>query len=362
LPPLAEILSVAEGLSHEAAWRDLARRAAEPNPFAEIAFLGPALKHLARQTALRIALVWSEPDRRTLLAALVIERPGFVLSFARVWRHEQAALGAAMFDREAVTPALLSLTTALRSAFPFAAGLLLSRTARDGALAKAARALDGFAETSVLSRAAYNFGGEAEPSAKRRKEWARLERRLAERGRLETRVRVDYDAFERFLALEAKGWKGTRRTALIDAPARAAFAREMAARFRLDGRLRVHELALDDAPIASGLELRAGRRAFFWKISYDEAFAPYSPGVLLSRALARRLAQEGEIELIDSCAAENHPMIDRVWPGRLEFADFALPVGASPLYPTFLAWERAAPRLRQRLKPFVLPLLGRKRS
>jgi CelD/BcsL family acetyltransferase involved in cellulose biosynthesis len=359
LPPFAEILSVADGLEPETAWADLARRAAAPNPFAEIGFLKPALRHLAEPRGLHIALVWSDSARRTLIAAAVLERPAFALGFARVWRHEQAALSAAMFDLEAAAPALLSLGAAVRSAFPYAAGWLAPRIARDGALGKL---FAGATEISHIRRAARVFAADSEPDSKRRKEWARLERRLAERGRLETRALVDAEAFERFLALEAKGWKGARRTALINDAARAAFAREMAAEFRRDHRIGVHELALDGAPIASGVELRAGRRAFFWKIAYDEAFAAYSPGVLLTRALSKRLAEEGEVDVIDSCAAPGHPMIDRVWPGRLEFADLASPLGASPLFGPCLAWERAAPRLRQRAKDVLFPLLRRKRS
>ena len=364
MPPFTEILSAADGLSHGDAWRDLARRAEEPDPFAEIGFVGPASRRLARARALRIALVWRGPERLLLLAAVVLQPPTLGLGFARVWRCEQAALGAATFDREAIAPALQAFVGALGSAYPFAAGLVIPRVATDGALARAARALGGdrFAAFSPLRRAAFEIGGEAEPGAKRRKEWARLERRLAERGTLENRVFADEAAFERFLALEAKGWKGARRTALNAAPERAAFAREMAAAFLEAGRLRVHELALDGEPVASGVELRAGPRAFFWKIAHDEAFAAYSPGVLLTRALSRRLVEEGEVGLIDSCAAPDHPMIDRVWPGRLEFCDIAIPLGAAPLFSSLLAWERAAPRLRQRMKQVVLPLLGRKRS
>jgi hypothetical protein len=114
--------------------------------------------------------------------------------------------------------------------------------------------------------------------------------------------------------------------------------------------------------VASGVELRAGRRAFFWKIAYDEAFAAFSPGVLLTRALSNRLRQQSEVGLIDSCAAPDHPMIDRVWPGRLEFADFALPLGLSPMYSACLAFERAAPGLRDRAKRVILPMMRRKRS
>jgi len=55
-------------------------------------------------------------------------------------------------------------------------------------------------------------------------------------------------------------------------------------------------------------------------------------------------------------------MVDRVWPARLAFADTAFPLGPAPLFFAFLAWERAAPLLRERAKDLLLPWLGRKRS
>ena len=163
MPPFTEILSAADGLSHGDAWRDLARRAEEPDPFAEIGFVGPASRRLARARALRIALVWRGPERLLLLAAVVLQPPTLGLGFARVWRCEQAALGAATFDREAMAPALQAFVGALGSAYPFAAGLVIPRVATDGALARAARALGGdrFAAFSPLRRAAFEFGGEA---------------------------------------------------------------------------------------------------------------------------------------------------------------------------------------------------------
>ena len=131
---------------------------------------------------------------------------------------------------------------------------------------------------------------------KRRKEWARLERRLAERGGW-TRASRRHRGLRALPRPRSKGWKGARGTALIEEPTRAAFAREAAEVSRATVALRVHELALDGAAIASGVELRAGRRAFFWKIAYDEAFAAYSPGVLLTRALSRRNGREGEVDV-----------------------------------------------------------------
>ena len=199
-------------------------------------------------------------------------------------------------------------------------------------------------------------------NGRRRKEWGRLERRLAERGRLETRVGADDQAIERFLALEALGWKGARGTALTADSDRGAFAREMLGNFSHAGQLCIHELTLDGAAIAAGVELRAARRAFFWKIAYDETYAAYSPGVLLTRALTTRLAEDGAVDLVNSCAQPGHPMIERVWTDRLDFVDLAVARAAGPYFVASLAAERTRLKLRERIKSIARFLLGRKRS
>ena len=90
----------------------------------------------------------------------------------------------------------------------------------------------------------------------------------------------------------------------------------------------------------------------------------YSPGVQLTLALSRRLLIEARMNLADSCAAQDHPMIDRLWPDRLEFTDLALasPAAGGRLFGASVALERAAPKLREAVKRTALPLLGRKRG
>jgi CelD/BcsL family acetyltransferase involved in cellulose biosynthesis len=354
MTPFGEIVSATHAAHYADAWRDLSARAA-PNAFAEIEFLAPALRHFG---GAQVALIWTGPDRAQLLAVAAVTPPPLRLGFARIWRHEQAALAALLVDREAALAALAGLRDVLTSAFPFAAGLIAPREPTDGVIARAA----GVEPFHPFQRAAFDVAAPRAPNAKRRKEWARLERRLAERGRLVMRVSPGMDAFERFLALEAKGWKGARGTALAQEPQRAAFARETAEGFASHGRLAVHELALDGATLAAGVVLSSGRRAFFWKIAFDEDFAAYSPGLLLTLAIARRAAEGSEIDLIDSCAAPDHPMIDHVWLGRLALVDLALPFRGSALFAPLLAWERAAPALRERAKRALLPMLRRKRS
>ena len=70
-------------------------------------------------------------------------------------------------------------------------------------------------------------------------ELRRLRRRLADHGALTYRRRGRADeiavAMEDFLALEAQGWKGRRKTALANNEATAAFARALAQRRRRAG-------------------------------------------------------------------------------------------------------------------------------
>lgn len=371
--PWVEVVAPHDLARHETAWRALQARAAEPNVFADYAFLEPALRRLAPSRGVRALLIWRDRARGALIGALALQAPRAGLGLARVWRSEQAALGASAFEAEAVADALGALMTWLGSARPFHAGLVLPRVAPHGPIARAAREIATSASLRIamlnpLRRASLILDDverfEAGLDKKRQKEWNRLERRLAERGGLVPRVAADGESIEQFLDLEARGWKGARATALKQEPNRAAFAREMLAGLARAGRMRIHALELAGDPIAMGVELDAGGRAFFWKIAYDETLAGYSPGVLLTRALSRRLLAESRMNLIDSCAAPDHPMIDRLWPDRLEFTDIALasPAAAGRMFDASLAMERAAPKLRDFVKRTIFPLLGRKLS
>ncbi|MGO4869912.1 MAG: GNAT family N-acetyltransferase [Roseiarcus sp.] len=357
----------------EAAWLDLAARATQPNVFAESAFLIPALVRLAPTDRVATLLVWSDAARTTLIGLAALEFPRLSLGLARVWRSEQAGLAAIALDRDGAARALSAIVAWLRRERRGVYGLVLPLLETNGPMAGAVQA---FAERESLRlgtinlrrRAALPVGPtprfEASLDKRRRKEWARQRRRLEERGRLEAKVVVDAGEVDAFLALEQRGWKGARGTALGADAARAAFTREMLGRFAARGQLAVHSLALDGEPIAIGLVLRSGARAFYWKTAYDERFAEYSPGLQLTLDLSRRLEREPGLTLIDSCAISDYPMIDRLWGARLDVADFALALhaGAARGFSLGLAAADAKQRLRELAKRVITPLLGRKRS
>lgn len=357
----------------EAAWLDLAARAAEPNVFAEGAFLVPALLRLAPTGRVTTLLVWSDAAQSALIGVAALEFSRLPLGLARVWQSEQAGLAAIALDRDAAERALSAILAWIGRERRGVLGLLLPCVETNGAIDRAVHALATreslrLETLNARRRAALPAGPtplfEAGLDKKRRKEWARQRRRLAERGRVELRDADGAGGVEAFLALEEKGWKGARGSALGADAARAAFTREMLARFAARGQLRIHSLSLDGEPIAIGLALRSGARAFYWKTAYDERFSEYSPGLQLTLDLSRRLECEPGLTLVDSCAISGHPMIERLWRARLELVDLALALRAGPArgFALGLAAAKAKTRLKDLAKRALNRLLRRKRS
>ena len=340
-PTLVDVVDWRALATHEAEWRDLSARCGEANAFAEPDFLLPALERLASPRVVTL-LVWRDDKRGALigLAAIVLPRLPFVL--ARLWRSEQAALPAILVDRHVASDALAAMLDWLGARRTRPLGLRLPYLTADGPVAAGLAALAKLRAQRLRSahrrsRAVLVVGQgarfEERLDKRRRKEWGRQRRRLLEQGRLEAHFGADPASIEAFLALEQQGWKGARGSALGAESQRAAFARDALKLFAARGALIVHILTLEGEPIAAGVVLRTGPRGFFWKTAYDERFAAFSPGVQATLELSRHLEGEPGLALVDSCAIADHPMIDRVWPDRIELIDFALPATGAPKAP-----------------------------
>jgi len=65
------------------------------------------------------------------------------------------------------------------------------------------------------------------------------------------------------------------------------------------GILRLGVLHIDDRPAAAQLWLTSGGRAIIYKLAYDEAYAEYSPGSILSRELFRQAIDDDQVHEID---------------------------------------------------------------
>jgi CelD/BcsL family acetyltransferase involved in cellulose biosynthesis len=372
-----EVVAPARAAAYDGAWRDLSARALEANVFAEPDFILAALSHFARVDRLRLLLVWRDESEEQLIGATVLEFPRIAVGFgvARIWRSDQAGLAAILLDREAAEPALAAVLDWLAAARPRTIGLMLPSADASGPTVAALQALGlrrgaqshhfGQATRAILIAAGKLARGfEGALPKKRLKEWARQIRRLKERGEIGFRTASDEAAIEKFLALEARGWKGAQHTALGADAGLAAFTRSMLAGLARRDRLAIHLLELGGEALAIGVVLRAGDRAFYWKTAYDEAYAEYSPGLQLTLELSRLQQRDPGIAATDSCAIEGHPMIDRLWTARLTLVDcvIALRPGPARGLGVWLAAEMARRRLREAAKRAINPLRGRKRS
>jgi CelD/BcsL family acetyltransferase involved in cellulose biosynthesis len=171
--------------------------------------------------------------------------------------------------------------------------------------------------------------GQTSVSGKHLKEFRRLKRRLWERGQCITRVMKPGEPvegwIEKFVALEALGWKGREGTALASDDRSRRFFAQMATTSAARGRIEMMAIELDGAPIAMKCNLLAGEGAFAFKIAYDERFSYYSPGVLLELFNMSSLAERSpHTQWMDSCATSHHFMIDRLWTARRELGNYLI--------------------------------------
>lgn len=362
-----ELLTWQEAALHKEAWRSLMARAHERNVFLEPEFALCQAQHHPQGHGARFILIWDgaegSPSKTLIgLAAILMPKPGNG-RIARLWLTPKMTLSTPLLDRNRSLQALDLLHAYLASEHPHVDALVLPQVAVHGPVGEILRRhseAHGLATTvfdermrAIATRSeSPNWFLKDHVSPKKRRELDRQRRRLEERGALAytsatspAEVRA---AMEKFLALEASGWKGESRTALLCDPSSAAFARSMTRQFAQAGACRIDALEIDGKPLAMGIILGSGRTAYYWKTTYDESFARYSPGVLFTAEMTKNLIEAGGHDIIDSCAIPNHPMIDHLWPERIAIGDLCIATmrGQHGMYPLSLAREKATRALR----------------
>lgn len=156
---------------------------------------------------------------------------------------------------------------------------------------------------------------------KKRKEFARLKRRLQDEGEVtfvESVCEEEDPGLQDFLSLEEASWKGEAGSALSSNAADQRFARDMFANMARAKKLRLYQLLLNGQCIAALTALESGDHLYLFKISHDERLSRFSPGVLMMIEATERW-QTQSWALIDSCAKQDHPMIDKIWHQRRQF-------------------------------------------
>lgn len=350
------------------AWRELTKRALEPNVFLDPAFALPAALRFGGGLGAVAArahgrLVGLLPGRVTGLAA---GRP--VASFL-AWTHPFAPLSTPLIDRDAAPETVAALLGALPRLPGAPKVALFPLLPEEGAVAQlialhlraAGRKVHRLGRHRRASLAPGEGDGTGMLSHKKQKELRRQRRRLAELGTFThtiARGGSEIDAaIAEFLAVEMRGWKGRAQSNASSDAETMRFFTEAVTGLAAEGKARIDLLRLERETIAATITLIARDYAWFWKTAYDERYARFSPGVLLALDLSEALDAERGLSLVDSCASSDHPMIDHLWGGRIAMADWLVPLAGSAPFATAIATERlrraaAAPlkALRDRLR------------
>ncbi len=338
-------------------WRELAGRALEPNVFYEPAFALPAARVLGRDAG--AVLVWSRAKPRRLLgffpARIERRRYGLHLPVLVGLTHAYGPLGVPLVEREAAEPVIAAWLKHVAGDAALPGFLLLPFLPADGAFATM---LDTILRRAHMPAADFNGRRRAllAPSGdrslyleqalghRRQKELRRQWRRLSETGAVlftaATEPPAVAAAIDDFFALEASGWKGRAGTATADHDDLHHFIRTAVGGLAAEGKASINRILVDGRAIAATIMLRSGRSAWFWKIAYDETFARFSPGVMLTAVLTDELLEDLNVERTDSCATANHPMIDRLWRAQLALCDRLVALRPQPPFARVRRLER----------------------
>lgn len=321
----------AQDISHPAFitdWHRLAKQASEPNPFFEPWFLQPSLEQFKARGTIRITAFYSEGALHGLMPIIRADwYYGYPISHAGTWLHDNSFCGAPLvtkgFERAFWRAALAHFDAQSRSALflhlpqmpvegPINIALddVLAETGRSGSIVRSSE------RAMLASHASPEEYLAASMSAKKRKELRRQRNRLSELGELAVERRLNDDGLAhwiaQFLALEEAGWKGDAGSALASAATTRAFFVETLTRAAEAGRLERLSLTLDGHPIAMLANFITPPGLFSFKTTFDEAYARFSPGLLLQIENLDLLTR-GDIAWADSCAAQGHSMIERIW-------------------------------------------------
>lgn len=322
----------------------LSHRAMEPNIFFSARLLAPAMPRIDDRQV-RLALIRDEGEshsRLRLLMPFTVEKPGFAMGapIIRVWSNPFGPLGTPLVDAEDAAETidnLLEALTAREAKLPSV--LVLPDVRLGGRFAQLARAVaigrdlpvavtDSFRRPMLESLQDGETYMKASVSPHHYREMQRQWRKLGQLGRLEYAVARQPEEvrqrMEEFLALESTGWKGRKRSALINDRYRAAFAREAITNLAEVDAVRIHTINLDGRAIASIVIFLMAGEAYTWKTAYDESLSRFSPGKLLVMKLTDWHLDDANILRTDSCAVPDHPIMSRLWEEREEMGTLVI--------------------------------------
>jgi len=340
-----------------ALWEALATNVCEPNPFFEHWFMLPSLDAFAADASVSLYAHYSQGQ---LTGLLPIGRTksyyGYPIPHAASWLHDNAFCGAPLVARGHERQFWRGVFEHFDQNPQFAMFLHVSLIPDEGPLKSALSDVlteQSRASFAVLeeSRALLASDLSSEEyfmqsmSAKKRKELRRQHKRLSEEGTLAFERREDAKDIQHwiadFLALEAAGWKGQAGSSLTSSGDTNSFFTNTLTQSANAGKLERLTMRLDNRPIAMLANFITAPGVHSFKTAFDEGYARFSPGMQIQLENLALLDRD-DVEWADSCAAEGHPMIERLWREKRTLKGHNIAIGGTirrALFRSLMAYE-----------------------
>ena len=348
--------------SDERAWRDLAERAAEPNPFYEADCVIPAATHQTFGAEINLAV--AEQDGRFFgcVPIRAVHRWKFPYPVVTTQVRRMGYLGTPLLDPDGGTDAaeaiLREIAKTRRSLHSRI--LLIDTSGADGPVADLIRSAAKQVGFPLRSYESWERGKlerldsptyDRVHSSKTRYNLRRQRRLLEEETGAEVCLvdrTADPTALAEYVALEARGYKASQGVAMSTVPGEPEYFVDMCSRFADKGRLHVLSLQAGDKAVAMEIWVRGGDGLFLMKISYDERYKRFGPGVLLQMEAMRYFHEKTDASWIDTCTSEGNDLLLRLYPARRKVEMLAIILGPSMVDRSVVAGFVAARPLHNR--------------
>jgi len=330
-----EATSLEEIDPHVAAWKDLERRSLGDNFYLSPHVLMANLRQVGNVAPFHVVFVYGREDGGDRMVACApfsllaptSGRPAATLaSFASPYSY----LSGVLLDRDHAAAALSAIWDWVeRPKQPWQLVMLRLMNNRSPTWALLQKELDrrgrerwvkDRSPRAVLKRASSFEAHIARWSTSRRKGYRQNRRRLERLGTVEVVVHRDLvavpDLAERFMDLEARGWKGQGGTAMAQLPSASAYFTQVTKASDEQGRLFFIELKLDGKPIGMTSNFVVGHTMFAFKSAYDPDFKQCSPGTLAEIETIRMFYETPELLAADG-GTHGPSYLDSYWQDQI---------------------------------------------
>ncbi|SCX11305.1 Protein involved in cellulose biosynthesis (CelD) [Agrobacterium sp. DSM 25558] len=322
----------------------LSNRVMEPNIFFTGKLLAPAMPRVDERSV-RFALMRDENGARSRMRFLMpftVEKPGFSVgpSILRAWANPFGPLGTPLVDAEGAAETIDDLLDALsQPELRLPEVLVLPQLRLDGAFVRMIKAIAlsrnlPLATSETHHRMMLESKVDAGLYLKNTLPLAHLQELKTQWQNLEAMGALTYDVArqpqdirlrtEEFLALEASGSKGRKRSALVSDRYRAAFAREAITNLAEIDAVRIHTLNLGGAAVASAVVFITMGEAYVWKLAASEDHSRHSIDRLLMQRLTEWHLDDANILRTDSCGADEDRDLDGFWSEKSEMGTLVI--------------------------------------